>query len=47
MIEKKEILFIINLYEYSNFTPFKENYSSKQAGAVSLFINDINKKKFI
>ena len=24
--------------------PFKENYSSKQAGAVSLFINDINKK---
>ena len=22
MIEKKEILFIINLYEYSNFTPF-------------------------
>ena len=26
--------------------PFKENYSSKQAGAVSLFINDINKKSF-
>ena len=24
--------------------PFKENYSSKKAGAVSLFINDINKK---
>ena len=24
--------------------PFKENYSSKLAGAVSLFINDINNK---
>ena len=24
--------------------PFKENYSSNLAGAVSLFINDINKK---
>ena len=27
--------------------PFKENYTSNQAGAVSLFINDIyNKSKF-
>ena len=25
--------------------PFKENYTSNQAGAVSLFINDIDKKK--